>query len=127
MLSASPPSEEVKLIPARLADGTGVPLPFGKPAVVLYSIPYAVSVPHPAEETVPATVADVEPIGPAAPEAVAGGVLIPVPETEVPAEVPPPFTGMVPEYEMESNGLNFTNIVVLLSVGAVYGTDSVLT
>ena len=75
---ARPRLEEVSA--GRFVDATGVPLPFGKPAVVLYSIPYAVTAVQPADVIVPALVAELVVMALAVPVVRAGVELTPLPD-----------------------------------------------
>jgi hypothetical protein len=73
-------------------------VPFAKPLVRLYSIPYAVTAEQPLDVIVPANVAVVVVIAEAAPVVTVGAVLIqfPITATFTAAVVPPPPTGIFP-------------------------------
>lgn len=88
------------MIPLKLVEGTAVPLPLGKPLVVLHSIPYAVTAVQPLAGMVPAKVAVVVVMADAAPVVTVGMVLIPEPAAAtLIAAAPPPATTILPLYD----------------------------
>ena len=93
----NPARFEEKLPPAKLPEATGVPVPLGKPADVLYSIPYAVMAEQPVEVIVPAQVAELVVMALAAPVVKVGIELTPDPvAATLIAEAPPPEMLILP-------------------------------
>ena len=98
-------------MPLKLVDGTAVPVPLGKPAVVLYSTPYAVTALQPFAGMVPANVAEVVVMADATPVVTVGTELTPAPVAAAfTAVAPPPPTAILPLYDCTNVGVNCTNI-----------------
>ena len=98
MHGAKPESALLKAVPMRFVLGTAVPVPFAKPNVVLYSMPYAVTVPQmPVVLIVPATVAEEVVIAEAVPVVTIGAVSTPLPiAATLMLVAPPPPTRIFP-------------------------------
>ena len=98
VLAVSPVSPALKFPPDKFEEATCVPVPSGKLLVVLYSIPYAVTLEQPVAVIEPAAVAVVCVIALAAPVVTEAVVLTPEPAaaTFTGAAIPPPSTGTFP-------------------------------
>ncbi len=84
-------------MPVKLVEGTAVPVPLGKPLVILYSTPYAVTAEQPIEGMAPARVAEVCVMALPAPLVTDAAVLTPEPTAAtLVAGAPAPVTGIFP-------------------------------